>query len=174
MHRTVLFVLMICYTLSFIDRQILSLLVGPIKRDLGLSDTRVGLLQGLAFALFYGSLGIPIGKIADMRRRTTLITIGVLFWSVMTTLCAGARSFGSLFLARMGVGVGEATLAPGAFSLITDYFSRERLARALSVDRWASSSVRVSHFSWVARWYKQLRECQRWTCQSSASWRHGV
>jgi MFS family permease len=129
----VLFVLMICYTLSFIDRQILSLLVGPIKRDLGLSDTRVGLLQGLAFALFYGSLGIPIGKIADTRRRTTLITIGVLFWSVMTTLCAGARSFGSLFLARMGVGVGEATLAPGAFSLITDYFSKDRLARALSV-----------------------------------------
>jgi MFS family permease len=129
----VLFVLMICYTLSFIDRQILSLLVGPIKRDLGLSDTRVGLLQGLAFALFYGSLGIPIGKIADTRRRTTLITIGVLFWSVMTALCAGARSFGSLFLARMGVGVGEATLAPGAFSLITDYFPKERLARALSV-----------------------------------------
>jgi MFS family permease len=129
----VLFVLMICYTLSFIDRQILSLLVGPIKRDLGLSDTRVGLLQGLAFALFYGSLGIPIGKIADTRRRTTLITVGVLFWSVMTALCAGARSFGSLFLARMGVGVGEATLAPGAFSLITDYFPKERLARALSV-----------------------------------------
>jgi MFS family permease len=129
----VLFVLMICYTLSFIDRQILSLLVGPIKRDLGLSDTRVGLLQGLAFALFYGSLGIPIGKIADTRRRTTLITIGVLFWSVMTALCAGARSFGSLFFARMGVGVGEATLAPGAFSLITDYFAKERLARALSV-----------------------------------------
>jgi MFS family permease len=129
----VLFVLMICYTLSFIDRQILSLLVGPIKRDLGLSDTRVGLLQGLAFALFYGSLGIPIGKIADTRRRTTLITVGVLFWSVMTALCAGARSFGLLFLARMGVGVGEATLAPGAFSLITDYFPKERLARALSV-----------------------------------------
>jgi MFS family permease len=129
----VLLVLMICYTLSFIDRQILSLLVGPIKRDLGLSDTGVSLLQGFAFALFYGSLGVPIGKIADTRRRTTLISIGVLFWSLMTALCAGARSFGSLFLARMGVGVGEATLAPGAFSLITDYFSKERLARALSV-----------------------------------------
>jgi MFS family permease len=129
----VLLVLMICYTLSFIDRQILSLLVGPIKRDLGISDTRVGLLQGLAFALFYGSLGVPIGKIADTRRRTRLISVGVLFWSVMTALCAGARSFGSLFLARMGVGVGEATLAPGAFSLITDYFPKERLARALSV-----------------------------------------
>jgi MFS family permease len=129
----VLFVLMICYTLSFIDRQILSLLVGPIKRDLGISDTLVGLLQGVAFAVFYGSLGIPIGKIADTRRRTTLISVGVLFWSVMTALCAGARSFGTLFLARMGVGVGEATLAPGAFSLITDYFPKERLARALSV-----------------------------------------
>ncbi len=129
----VLFVLMICYTLSFIDRQILSLLVGPIKRDLGISDTRVGLLQGLAFALFYTSLGIPIGHLADTRSRRTLISIGVLFWSLATGLCAGARSFGSLFLARMGVGVGEATLAPGAFSLITDYFSRQRLGRALSV-----------------------------------------
>jgi sugar phosphate permease len=88
-----LIVLMICYTLSFIDRQILSLLVGPIKRDLGLSDTRVGLLQGLAFAVFYGTLGIPIGKIADTRARTMLISIGVLFWSLTTGLCAGARSF---------------------------------------------------------------------------------
>jgi len=128
-----LFVLMICYTLSFIDRQILSLLVGPIKRDLGISDTRVGLLQGLAFALFYGTLGIPIGKLADTRARTRLISIGVLLWSLMTALCAGALSFWSLFLARMGVGVGEASLAPGAFSLVTDFFSKERLARALSV-----------------------------------------
>jgi len=126
-------VLMVCYTLSFIDRQILSLLVAPIKRDLALSDTRVGLLQGLAFALFYTFLGLPLGRLADTRNRRNLVSVGVLFWSIATAVCAGARSFGSLFLARMGVGVGEATLAPGAFSLISDYFPKERLGRALSV-----------------------------------------
>jgi MFS family permease len=129
----VVIVLMVGYTLSFIDRQILSLLVGPIKRDLGLSDTRVGLLQGLAFALFYTVLGLPLGRVADTRNRRGLVALGVLFWSIATALCAGARSFGSLFLARMGVGIGEATLAPGAFSLITDYFPKERLGRAMSV-----------------------------------------
>lgn len=129
----VVIVLMGCYTLSFIDRQILSLLVAPIKRDLGLSDTRVGLLQGLAFALFYALLGLPLGRFADSGNRKTLVSLGVLFWSVSTALCAGARNFGSLFFARMGVGVGEATLAPGAFSLIADYFPKERLGLALSV-----------------------------------------
>ncbi len=131
--RYVVLVLMVCYTLSFIDRQILSLLVGSIKRDLAISDTRIGLLQGLAFGLFYTFLGLPLGRLADTRNRRNLITVGVLFWSVMTALCSGARSFTTLFLARMGVGVGEATLAPGAFSLITDSFPKERLGRALSV-----------------------------------------
>ncbi len=129
----VVFVLMVCYTLSFIDRQILSLLVGPIKRDLGISDTRIGLLQGLAFALFYTILGLPLGRIADTKNRRTLVTLGVLFWSVMTGLCSAAYSFSTLFLARIGVGVGEATLSPGAFSLISDYFPKERLGKALSL-----------------------------------------
>src|SRR3989442_3749221 len=104
-----------------------------MKRDLGISDTQVGLLQGLAFALFYTTLGIPMGRLADTRSRRWLIAVGVLVWSVMTVLCASANSFWSLFFARMGVGVGEATLAPAAFSLIADYFSKERLGRALSV-----------------------------------------
>jgi MFS family permease len=129
----VVLVLVVCYTLSFIDRQILSLLVGPMKRDLGLSDTRVGLLQGLAFALFYTIMGLPLGRLADTKNRRNLITIGIAFWSVMTMLCSAARSFGTLFLSRIGVGVGEATLSPGAFSIITDYFPRERLGRALSL-----------------------------------------
>ena len=128
-----LLVLMVCYTLSFVDRQVLSLLVGPMKRDLAITDTEVGLLQGLAFALFYTTLGIPIGRIADTRSRRLLIVVGVIVWSVMTMLCASAGSYWSLFAARMGVGVGEATLAPAAFSLIADYFSKERLGRALSV-----------------------------------------
>jgi MFS family permease len=129
----VVFVLMVCYTLSFIDRQILSLLVGPIKRDLGISDTRVGLLQGLAFALFYTLLGLPMGRFADRGSRRNLIALGVFFWSLMTAVCSVARSFWSLFFARMGVGVGEATLAPSAFSLISDYFPKERLGTALSI-----------------------------------------
>jgi MFS family permease len=129
----VVFVLMLCYTLSFIDRQILSLLVAPIKQDLGISDARIGLLQGLAFAVFYTLLGLPMGRVADRSSRRNLIAVGVFFWSLMTAVCSIARSFWSLFFARMGVGVGEATLGPSAFSLISDYFPREHLGRALSL-----------------------------------------
>jgi MFS family permease len=129
----VVVVLLACYTLSFIDRQILSLLVGPIKQDLGITDTRIGLLQGLAFAIFYTFLGMPVGRLADNFSRRTIISAGVFFWSLMTGTCAVARSFWSLFAARIGVGVGEATLSPSAFSLIADYFPKERLATAVSV-----------------------------------------
>ena len=126
-------VLTLCYMLSFVDRQILSLLVGPIKRDLAISDTRVGLLQGLAFALFYTLAGLPIGRLVDSRNRRNLVMAGIAVWSMFTSGCSAARSFSSLFLARIGVGVGEATLNPSAFSLIADYFPRERLSTALSV-----------------------------------------
>ncbi|MFN0123751.1 MAG: spinster family MFS transporter [Blastocatellia bacterium] len=129
----VAFVLMACNTLSFIDRQILGLLVTPIKQELGVSDTQMGLLQGLAFGIFYTLLGMPMGRIADRASRRNLVATGIFFWSIMTAACAGARSFGMLFLARMGVGVGEATLSPSAFSLLSDYFPREKLGRALSV-----------------------------------------
>lgn len=126
-------VLTACYTLSFIDRQILSLLVLPIKQDLSLTDTQIGLLQGLAFAIFYTLCGLPIGRIADHHTRKNVIAVGILLWSLFTSACSLARSFVSLFLARMGVGVGEATLNPSAFSLISDYFPKERLGEALGV-----------------------------------------
>lgn len=126
-------VLMVCNTLSFIDRQILGLLVTPIKLELGISDTQIGLLQGLAFGLFYTLLGIPMGRIVDSGNRRRLVAAGIFCWSLMTALCAAARGFWTLFLARMGVGVGEATLSPSAFSLLSDYFPKERLATALSV-----------------------------------------
>ena len=129
----VVLILMVCYTLSFVDRQILSLLVGPMKHDLALSDTRVGLLQGFAFALFYGLMGLPLGRLADTRNRRNVIIVGVVLWSFLTGACSAARSFWSLFLTRMGVGVGEATLSPSAFSLISDYFPKEKLGLALSV-----------------------------------------
>ena len=126
-------VLTLCYTASFLDRQILSLLVGPIKQDLKISDTLVGLLQGFTFALFYAAAGLPLGRIADSANRRNLISISIAFWSLFTAACAGARSYATLFLARMGVGVGEAGLNPAAFSILSDYFSRERLGAALSV-----------------------------------------
>jgi MFS family permease len=126
-------VLMICYTFSFVDRLILAFLVTPLKHDLSLSDTQVGLLQGLAFALFYSLLGVPLGLAADRVNRRNLITAGVITWSVMTSLGSIARSFGTLALARMGVGIGEATLAPAAFSIIADSFPAQRLSSAMSV-----------------------------------------
>lgn len=126
-------VLMMCNTLSFIDRQILGLLVTPIKAELGISDTAIGLLQGLAFGIFYTLLGIPMGRIADRSNRRNLVATGIFFWSLMTAACALAHSFSTLFLARMGVGVGEATLSPSAFSLLSDYFPKERLGTALSI-----------------------------------------
>jgi MFS family permease len=126
-------VLMLCNTLSFIDRQILGLLVTPIKLELGISDTRIGLLQGLAFGLFYTLLGFPMGRFVDSGNRRNLVSAGIFLWSLMTAACSMAYGFWALFAARMGVGVGEATLSPSAFSLLSDYFPKERLGTALSV-----------------------------------------
>ena len=126
------FVLMLCYTLSYADRQILAFLVGPLKSDLHLTDTQIGLLQGLAFALVYTVFGLPMGALADRVSRRNLIAMGVLAWSVMTSLSSVARSFLLLAAARTGVGLGEATLSPCAFSMITDSFPKQRLSSALS------------------------------------------
>ena len=126
-------VLALANTSAFIDRQILGLLVGPIRRDLGVSDTEMGVLYGLAFALFYTLLGIPIARAADRGSRRAIIGVGIAVWSVMTVLCGVARTYDQLLLARFGVGIGEAALAAPALSLISDYFSTERRATALSV-----------------------------------------
>lgn len=126
-------VLVIAFTFSFIDRQILSLLVGPIKRDLEISDTQMSLLQGFAFAVFYSIGGLPIGRLVDRHHRINIIAVGVFIWSVMTALCGTARSFLQLFVFRAGVGVGEAALSPSAYSIIADYFPPKRLGFALGV-----------------------------------------
>jgi len=126
-------VLMVIYVFSFVDRQVMGLLVGPIKRDLDLSDTQMGLLMGTAFAVFYTLFGIPIGRLADSTSRRGLIAVGLILWSVMTTFCGLAKTFVQFLMARMGVGVGEATLSPSAYSLIADYFPKEKLATAISV-----------------------------------------
>ncbi|HTW67895.1 MAG TPA: MFS transporter [Bryobacteraceae bacterium] len=129
----VVIILTALYMLSFVDRTILSLLVGSIRRDLGISDTQIGLLQGLSFALFYTIMGLPLGRLADTRSRRNLIAAGVVIWSFFTGLCSFAKSFWSLFVTRIGVGIGEAGLSPAAYSLIADYFPPERLGVPISV-----------------------------------------
>ncbi|MFA4949445.1 spinster family MFS transporter [Brevundimonas sp.] len=125
--------LMIAYTSSFIDRQILSLLVEPIRADLTISDTQFSLLAGIAFSLFYTVMGIPLAKLADRGSRRWIILIGIVVWSVMTVACGLANSFWALFAARIGVGIGEAALSPAAYSMISDYFPPRQRARALAV-----------------------------------------
>lgn len=126
-------VLLFAYTLSFIDRMILSLLIAPIRAALDISDTEISLLVGLAFGLFYTLMGLPLGWLADTKNRKVLITGGIGLWSIMTASCGLAGSYLTLFLARMGVGVGEASLSPAAYSMLSDYFPRDKLARAIAV-----------------------------------------
>jgi MFS family permease len=128
-----LLLLVIVYTFNFIDRQIVGILAVPIKADLGLSDTQLGLMGGLAFALFYTGLGIPVAMLADRFSRTWIITGALVIWSGMTAACGLAGNFWQLFLARLGVGIGEAGGVAPAYSLVADYFPPHQRARALSI-----------------------------------------
>ena len=129
----VVLVLMLVYTASFLDRQILSLMGESVRADLKISDTQLGTLQGFSFALFYTGLGIPMGMLADRVQRRMMIIVGLVLWSIATALSGFVNSYGGLFTARMLVGVGEAMLAPAAYSMISDYFPKARRARALSI-----------------------------------------
>ena len=129
----VLFVLVLVYVLNFIDRQILSILAVDIKKDLGLTDSDLGFLGGAAFAVFYALFGVPLGRLADNWNRKRLLAIGLALWSTMTALSGFARNQLTLSLARMGVGVGEASASPTAYSLISDYFPKRQRATALAI-----------------------------------------
>lgn len=129
----VVVICMLAYIFSFVDRQILALMIEPIKRDLQLSDTQFSLLHGLAFSLFYAVMGIPIALLADRYSRPKIIAIGVAFWSLATAACGLSRSFAHMFLARIGVGVGEAALSPATYSMLSDMFPRDKLGRAVGV-----------------------------------------
>lgn len=126
-------VLVLAYIFSFLDRQIISLLVEPLKRQMGLSDTDISVLQGLSFAMFLAVTGLPIGRWIDTGRRTAIIAGGIAIWSAMTAASSLASSFGILLILRMGVALGEATLTPAAHSLIADAVPRHRLGLALGV-----------------------------------------
>lgn len=132
--RTTLWILLVVYIFNFIDRQIVNILAEPIARDLKLSDTQIGLMTGLAFALFYTVLGLPIARYADRRTtsRPRLIALALAVWSGMTALCGVAQNYAQLLLARIGVGVGEAGCTPAAHSLISDIVPKERRASALA------------------------------------------
>ena len=129
----VLMVLVVVYILNFIDRQILSILAVDVKADLGLTDADMGFLGGAAFAVFYALFGIPLGRLADNWSRVKLLSIGLALWSIMTALSGFARNQAELTMARMGVGVGEATASPTAYSLISDYFPKKQRATALAI-----------------------------------------
>ena len=125
--------LLVIYTFNFIDRTITNVVAEPIKHELGLADWQLGLMGGLAFAVFYTTLGLPIARIAERRSRVTIITLCLTVWSAMTALCGLSQNFGQLLAARIGVGVGEAGCTPAAQSLISDRFPPEKRAMALSV-----------------------------------------
>jgi MFS family permease len=129
-------ILYLTYTFSFVDRAIIAYLVGPIRADFAINDFQFSLIQGLAFSAFYTTIGLPLGRLADSRSRRGLIMVGVAIWSLMTIMCGKASTFWQLFFARMGVGVGEACLAPCAYSLIADYFPREK--RSLPMNMFAA------------------------------------
>lgn len=129
----VLAMLLLVYTFNFLDRQILGILAGPIKAELGLSDTQLGALGGIAFALLYSTLAIPLALLADRTSRTWVITASLAVWSGFTALCGFAGSFAQMFLFRIGVGVGEAGGVAPSYAVISDYFPQEQRARALSI-----------------------------------------
>lgn len=132
--RLMLWTLLVVYVFNFLDRQIVNILAEPIRKDLGISDTQVGLMTGLAFALFYTFLGLPIARLADRpgTDRGKLIALALAIWSAMTALCGMAQNFAQLLLARIGVGIGEAGCTPAAHSLIADRVPAERRAGAMA------------------------------------------
>src|SRR5215218_7448532 len=151
--RGVLLILLLAYIFNFVDRQIIGILAVPIKHDLGLSNTQLGLMGGLAFALFYSGLAIPIAWLADRKSRVGIIAFSIALWSLFTAACGLAQNFWQLFLARMGVGIGEAGGVAPSYALISDFFPPARRARALaffSLGIPIGSALGVFFGGWIA------------------------
>ncbi len=152
----VLGVLMIVYAFSFMDRQIVSILLEDLRAEFLLNDTQLGLLSGIAFALFYATLGVPIARLADRSNRVRIVTIAITVWSTMTALCGLAGSFWQLFLGRIGVGVGEAGGGPPSHSIVSDYFDEKQRSVALSIYSMGptvGSFIGLAAGGWVAQEY---------------------
>ena len=129
----VAFILLIGFTFSFIDRQVLNLLVVPIQNDLNITDTQISALQGLAFVITYVGLCVPIGRIIDKTHRVSVMIIGLLVWSAATIACGFSKNYISMFIARMGIGAGESTVHPGSISILGDYFDSDKIASPMSI-----------------------------------------
>ncbi|GIS50676.1 MAG: hypothetical protein Ct9H90mP25_1100 [Gammaproteobacteria bacterium] len=130
-------ILFLAYVSSFVDRQVIGLLVEPIKADFQISDTEVSLLLGLSFAIFYCLVALPIGRLVDTKSRKNIVAVGITLWSFMTAMCGLAQNYAQLFLARIGVGVGEATLGPAAYSMLADTFPPKKLGFSMGILIWA-------------------------------------
>lgn len=129
----VVWLLFLVYVLNFVDRQILTILMEPIREEFHFTDTQLGLLSGLAFAVLYSTLGIPIARLADRSNRVNIISISLFVWSLFTVITGRAQSFTQLLLARVAVGIGEAGCTPPAYSIISDYFERKRRTTAIAI-----------------------------------------
>ena len=149
----VLAMLLLVYIFNFLDRMMLSILAAPIQADLGLSDGEMGLLGGLAFAILYSTLAVPLSAVADRTSRSWVITIALVFWSAFTALCGLAQNFWQIFLARVGVGVGEAGGVAPSYAIIGDYFPQSRRASALAIYSLGipiGSAIGVMGGGWIA------------------------
>ncbi len=149
----VLAMLLLVYIFNFLDRMMLSILAAPIQADLGISDSEMGLLGGLAFALLYSTLAVPLSAVADRTSRSWVITIALVFWSAFTALCGMAQNFWQIFLARVGVGIGEAGGVAPSYAIIGDYFPPRRRATALAVYSLGipiGSAIGVMGGGWIA------------------------
>lgn len=153
-QRYLLAVLTVIFTFNYVDRLALGLVLENIKADLHLTDTELGFLTGIAFALFYSTMGIPIARWADRGNRVTIIALTAAVWSVMVALCGSARNFAQLLLIRVGVGVGEAGCVPPSQSLLADYFSRKDLPRAIAV-YWQGVNLSLLFGYFAAGWLNQ-------------------
>ncbi|MAU61477.1 MAG: MFS transporter [Parvibaculum sp.] len=151
-----LFVLMIAYTANYVDRQILAILLEPIKQDLGLNDTQLGFLSGITFAIFYATLGVPIAMWADRTNRRNIVALALTIFSSMTVLCGFVTNFVQLALARIGVGIGEAGSSPPSHSMISDMFPPEKRASAMGIYSLGINIGILIGFlvgGWVSQWY---------------------
>ncbi|BBC73866.1 MFS transporter [Altererythrobacter sp. B11] len=154
-----IFIFTIALMFNYLDRQLLTLLITPIKADLGVSDTQVSLLVGFAFVLFYVLAGIPVARLVDRGPRKWIVGFGIFFWSVMTAACGLAQNFWQLTLARMCVGIGESCNAPGTYSMASDMFPRDKLAQPISVigiGTVAGSGMALLVGGWLITWLTDI------------------
>ncbi len=159
-----LFVLTVVVMFTVLDRQVLALMIEPVKKDFGITDTQAALLLGAAFSLTYAIAGLPIARLADRVNRRNLVAACLAFWSAATMACGAAQTYTGMLIARMGIGIGESGYGPASWSIVTDSFRRERVAFAtgmLGIGAMAGTGMAMSSAARCLRWSRAFR---RWCC----------